>query len=139
MSFDLSARLKNLLLVIDQSDDDESFFEHRDDAPTRPLIEIVAQPNQRSSFTMNPTTAPSLAEQMITTAASIQKSEKQRRTNAQQQRAKKCTFGFKKGFLMKDSKQTRKEVRSSNAKKSQEGVSASNALQKVRRSSFFLI
>jgi len=181
---DLSARLKNLLLVVDQSSSKSP--QENDAVPMqrqrKPLVlESVATNNgkrkskqkedeppsihyyvgsgssieesipftqtspQLSSSTMNPLTmktsapAPSLAVQMMATAASVQKSQKQQQRNEQQHRAQNATFGMKKGFLMKEVK-PRKKVTSSDVKNAKEvyaDITRSSAIQKVRRRMWF--
>jgi hypothetical protein len=160
MSSDLSARLKNLLLV-DQSSSEppqkndalieisKKSKQQKEEEPPPPLhyfshgstasasISSTQSSSQRfSSTTTNyslQTAAPSLAEQMMATASSVQKSQEQKQRNEQQKRVKNATFGMKKGFLMKD--KPRKKVTSSSTEKNVKEVNTdttrSGAIQKV--------
>ena len=81
------------------------------------------------SMTNNTSDAPSssLAEQLMTAAASAQTSQKERQRSEQQNRAKKATFGMKKGFLTKPSSTTTtKNVQVV-------GNSVCNVIEKVRK------
>ena len=185
-SDDLSARLKNLLLI-DQSSSESpqpqkndavpmqrkskpfdfesvatnngNFRAKRKDDKAPPLPSFfkdsrskVSIPSTRTlsqssaqllSSTMNPlpleTSAPvpTLAEQMMASAASAQNGQKQKQRNKQQQRAKNATFGMKKGFLIKKGKPRLKETPDNvkkNAEEDDAGITRSGSMKQVRTS-----
>ena len=134
MNSDLSARLKNLLLV-DQSSSKP--HQKNDTLPTqsrKPLEEISSTQHPTKS---QETSTPSLAEQMMAASASVQKSQKEKQRNEEQKRAKNATFGMKKGFLMKDKPRKKSIPTESNVKnddKKEFNTDARNsAVQKVRK------
>eukprot|EP00984_Skeletonema_dohrnii_P003927 scaffold1350_cov137-Skeletonema_dohrnii-CCMP3373.AAC.7 len=96
---DLSARLKNLLLVNQSSSEPPQKNDTLPMQRRKPLEEISSTHHPTKS---QETSALSLAEQMMAASASEQKSQKEKQRNEQQKRAKNTTFGMKKGFLMKD-------------------------------------
>lgn len=123
---------KKILEVIEEIDEKETKFNNN--ARISPTENVMVDPclvtNEASStlstqcmqrigvesMTNNTSDAPSfsLAEQMMTAAVSAQTSQKERQRNEQQNRAKKATFGIKKGFLLKKDK--KKKSSSSNTK-----------------------
>lgn len=97
---------------------------------------ISTQTMQRigvESMTNNTLDAPSssLAEQLMTAAASAQTSQKERQRSEQQNRAKKATFGMKKGFLMKKDKKKKPSSTTENVQVV--GNVVCNVIEKVRK------
>lgn len=132
LNSDLSARLKSLLLVDPSSSKPQKNDTHSQQR-RKPLVEISSTQQHTKS---QETPGPSLAEQMMATAASVQKSQKEEQRNEEQKSAKNATFGMKKGFLTKD--KTRKKKTSCSLKNSAKyedtdtQCSSVSAIQKVR-------
>lgn len=129
---DLSARLKSLLLVDDPSSSKPQKNDTHSQQRSKPLVEISSTQQHTKS---QETPGPCLAEQMMATAASVQKSQKEEQRNEEQKRAKNATFGMKKGFLTKDKpgkKKTSSSLKNSSKCEDTDTRSSVSAIQKVR-------
>ena len=136
-----AANAKKKILIEEVDDRETKRYNNARNLPVDPCLvtneassTLSTQTMQRSrvdveSMTKNTSSdAPSssLAEQMMTAAATAQTSQKERQRSEQQNRAKKATFGMKKGFLMKKDKSTTKNVQVV-------GNSVCNVIEKVRK------
>mmetsp|Transcript_42273 Transcript_42273/g.76272 ORF Transcript_42273/g.76272 Transcript_42273/m.76272 type:complete len:466 (+) Transcript_42273:108-1505(+) len=114
--------------------DSKSTDDEDDDGPppisfhgaVTPKLESSAASNDASSSeghsTSNSINMPSLAEQLLADATEAKQKQQQQKTQKEQRRAKKSTFGLKKGFL-NSSSNDKKAGKKSGASKAGDGIS----------------